>query len=63
MVALLRVMQYEFSDRKIVVHYGWPMSSWTDRLAIGVMVFNLMKLPRLFPKFTFDIRYAGRATA
>jgi hypothetical protein len=26
------------------------------------MVFNLMKLPRLFPKFGFEIRYAGRTT-
>jgi len=33
------------------------MSSWWDRLSIGVMVFNLMKLPKLFPKFNFDIGY------
>jgi hypothetical protein len=39
------------------VHIGWPMSSWLDRLAIGVMTFNLMRLPRLFPQFTFDLRY------
>ena len=28
------------------------MSSWLDRLAIGVMVFNMMRLPRLFPRFS-----------
>jgi hypothetical protein len=39
------------------VHIGWPMSSWLDRLAIGVMVFNLIRLPRLFPQFNFEIRY------
>ncbi len=60
MVALLRVMEYEFPHRKIVVHLGWPMSSWLDRLAIGVMVFNLMRLPRLFPHMTFLMRSSTR---
>lgn len=57
MVAFLKVVEYELSDRAITVHFGWPMSSWWDRLSIGVMVFNLMKLPKLFPKFNFDIGY------
>ena len=56
-VAMLRVIEYEMSDRPVVIHFGWPMSSWVDRLSIGVMVFNLMKLPRLFPDFDFDIQY------
>ncbi len=56
-VSLLKVMEYEFPDRKVFVHLGWPMSSWWDRMAVGVMVFNLMRLPRLFPSFEFDIRY------
>src|SRR5208337_1491389 len=42
MVSLLKVVQYELSDRHVVVHLGWPMSSWMDRFAIGVMVFNIM---------------------
>jgi amino acid transporter len=57
LVALLRVVEYEFADRVITVHLGWPMSSWLDRLAIGVMVFNMMRLPRLFPKFRFIMSY------
>jgi amino acid transporter len=57
MVALLRVVQYEFADRQVTVHLGWPMSSWLDRLAIGVMVFNMMRLPRLFPHFRFTMSY------
>lgn len=57
-VAILRVVEYEMGDRQIVVHFGWPMSSWIDRMSIGVMVYNLMKLPRLFPGFDFDIHYA-----
>lgn len=58
-VSVLRVIEYEMSDRSIVIHFGWPLSSWIDRLSIGVMVFNLMKLPSLFPKFNFDIQYGG----
>ena len=59
LVALLRVMEYEFADRQIVVHLGWPMSSWLDRLSIGVMVFNIMRLPRSFPNFRFTMSYAA----
>ena len=57
MVSLLRVVEYELAGWEIKVHIGWPMSSWLDRLAIGVMVFNLIRLPRLFPHFNFEIRY------
>ena len=57
MVEFLKVIEYELSDRVITVHFGWPMSSWWDRMSIGVMVFNLMKLPTLFPAFNFDIGY------
>jgi amino acid transporter len=59
-VAILRVVEYEMGDRHIVVHFGWPMSSWLDRMSVGVMVYNLMKMPRLFPHFDFDIRYGTR---
>ena len=65
LVALLRVVEYEFPDRIVTVHLGWPMSSWLDRLAIGVMVFNMMRLPRLFPRFRFIMSYTeptGSAT-
>ncbi|MCL4504127.1 MAG: APC family permease, partial [Deltaproteobacteria bacterium] len=65
LVALLRVVEYEFADRIVTVHLGWPMSSWLDRLAIGVMVFNMMRLPRLFPHFRFIMSYTeptGAAT-
>jgi amino acid transporter len=57
MVAFLKVVEYEFTERVVTVHFGWPMSSWWDRLSIGVMVFNLMKLPKLFSNFNFDIGY------
>ncbi|HEX9882856.1 MAG TPA: amino acid permease [Desulfobaccales bacterium] len=63
LVSLLRVVEYELAERRVVVHFGWPLSSWWDRLAVGVMVFNLMRLPRLFPGFEFDIRYRRPAPA
>ncbi len=65
LVALLRVVEYEFGDRQVTVHLGWPLSSWLDRLSIGVMIFNMMRLPRLFPRFRFIMSYTeptGAAT-
>jgi len=59
-VSLLKVVEYEFPDREVTVHFGWPLSSWLDRLSIGVMVFNLMRLPRVFPQFEFDMKYGRR---
>jgi hypothetical protein len=63
LVTILRVVEYEMPDRRVTVHLGWPMSSWWDRLSIGVMVFNLMRLPRLFPAFVFEIGYEPRSLA
>jgi amino acid transporter len=58
-VSLLKLIEYEMPEQKVFVHFGWPLSSWLDRLSIGVMVFNLMRLPKRFPKFNFAIDYAG----
>ncbi len=63
MVNLLKVVEYELSDRHVVVHLGWPLSSWMDRFAIGVMVFNMMRLPRQFPNFEFIMHYFKRSEA
>lgn len=59
MVSLLKVVEHELTDRKVNVQFGWPLSSWIDRLSIGVMVFNIMRLPRQFPQFRFTITYPG----
>jgi hypothetical protein len=63
LVAILKVIEYEMGDREVVIHLGWPMSSWLDRMSTGVMVYNLMKLPRLFPDFDFDIQYSKKLPA
>jgi len=57
---ILYTIDYELPDKKVVVHFGWPLSSWIDRLSTGVMVFSIMRLPKLFPRFTFVIEYFGR---
>jgi hypothetical protein len=56
-VSLLKLIEYEMPEQKVSVHFGWPLSSWLDRLSIGVMVFNLMRLPKRFPQFNFSIDY------
>jgi hypothetical protein len=56
-VGLLELLESEFSDRKVVVNIGWPLSSWQDRLAIGVRYINIMRLPLRFPGFEFIMRY------
>ena len=57
LVAFLKVVEHELSHQSVTVYFGWPLSSWIDRMAIGVMVFNLMRLPKLFPQFEFIMRY------
>lgn len=59
LMSLLEMLQYDFADRQIVVHLGWPTSSWLDRMSTGVMVFSLMRLPRQFPDFDFVLEYPG----
>ncbi|MEK7818520.1 MAG: APC family permease [Bacteroidota bacterium] len=59
MMEMLYTLDYELTDKKIVVHFGWPLSSWIDRLSTGVMVFSIMKLPKTFPRLNFSIDYFG----
>jgi amino acid transporter len=59
LMSLLAMLQYDFGERRIVVHLGWPTSSWIDRMSTGVMVFSLMRLPHEFPDFDFVLEYPG----
>lgn len=56
-VGFLKGAEQELPDKQIRVQFGWPMSSWIDRISIGVMVLNLMRLPRIFPRIDFIISY------
>ncbi|MFA5109788.1 MAG: APC family permease [Desulfobaccales bacterium] len=62
MVYLLRLIETEFPDRHVVVHIGWPLSSWFDRLSMGVMYLKLIRLPWMFPAFGFIMRYTTRVS-
>lgn len=55
--ALLDLIEAEFAGADVQVHLGWPLSSWLDRIATGVFVANLMRLPMMFPKLRFAIEY------
>jgi hypothetical protein len=56
----MQTLKYEFPDKKFVIHFGWPTSSWIDRVSVGVMVFSIMRLPKLFPEYDFVIEYEGK---
>ncbi|MCU7494169.1 MAG: amino acid permease, partial [Ignavibacteria bacterium] len=57
-VALLRTLEYEMPpEKKLHIHFGWPLSSWLDRMSIGVMIYNIIHLPKKFPHFTFHMDY------
>src|SRR5439155_978551 len=34
--AILELLQEELDGREVHVHFGWPTSSWLDRMAVGV---------------------------
>jgi amino acid transporter len=59
LMSLIHMLQYDFADRKLVFHLGWPTSSWIDRFSTGVMVYSIMRLPRRFPAYSFVIEYEG----
>lgn len=55
--SVLNTIEYEIpsSERDIHLHFGWPLSSWWDRLSTGIMIHNIMKLPRKFPNYHFHM--------
>jgi amino acid transporter len=58
---IIELVRYELPGKRVVFHFGWPVSSWFDRLSTGVMVYSLMRLPRQYPEFEFKIEYAPRS--
>ena len=59
--ALLALVQEELGERHVAVHLGWPTSAWLDRMATGVFVWNVLRLPRLFPRLSFRIEHGASA--
>lgn len=62
-VATLALLAQEFRGQSMTVHFGWPLSSWLDRMAMGVFVANLMRLPNRFPEVEFVIEHGVRRLA
>ncbi len=59
--SLLETVKYEIGgEKKISIHFGWPMSSWLDRLSVSTMIYNITRLPKKFPEFTFSMNYFGK---
>jgi hypothetical protein len=54
---VLELLEEELDGRDVTVHFGWPTSSWLDRMATGVFVAALMRLPRHYPRMRFNIEY------
>ena len=61
--AVLALLEEELEGREVHVHFGWPTSSWLDRLAVGVFVATLMRLPKHFPKLAFSIDHPARTVS
>jgi amino acid transporter len=59
-LAILCTLRVDLPEKRFVIHFGWPLSSWIDRLGVGIFTFNLMKLPKLFPEFEFAIECSPR---
>ncbi|MGE5430176.1 MAG: APC family permease [Syntrophomonadaceae bacterium] len=58
-IALLHTLEYEMPpEKKLHIHFGWPLSSWLDRMSIGVMIYNIIRLPKRFPNFDFIMEYS-----
>jgi hypothetical protein len=58
--ATLALVQEELDGREVHVHFGWPTSSWLDRMAVGVFVANLMRLPKTYPGLRYSIDFVPK---
>lgn len=60
--SVLKAIEYEIpkNEKDIHLHFGWPLSSWLDRLSTGIMIHNIIKLPRIFPNFHFHMDHEGK---
>jgi amino acid transporter len=51
--SVLELLDEELGGRDLTAHFGWPTSSWLDRMATGVFVANLMRMPLRYPRLRF----------
>ena len=54
---ILETIDYEVpANVKLILHFGWPSSSWFDKFSTGVFVHFLIKLPRKFSRFQYIMK-------
>jgi amino acid transporter len=58
-VVILELLVEELEGRDVTIHFGWPTSSWVDRMVTGVFVHNLMRLPPKYPSLHFAMECAA----
>src|SRR4029453_6004915 len=56
-IVILELIEEELDGLDVTVHFGWPTSSWLDRMATGVFVAALMALPRGYPPLRFVMEH------
>jgi amino acid transporter len=56
-ISILELIEEELDGLDVTVHFGWPTSSWLDRMATGVFVAALMRLPRRYPRLRFVMEH------
>ncbi len=54
---LLEEIYEDHADKPFNIHFGWPLSSWFERMFTGVMVYNILQLPKSFPSWNFLMEY------
>ena len=54
---LLEAINEQYPNKTFTIHFGWPLSSWFERIFTGVMVYNILQMPKQFPNWNFIIEY------
>ncbi|MCW5891268.1 MAG: amino acid permease [bacterium] len=58
--SVLELLDEELGGRELTIRFGWPTSSWIDRMATGVFVANLMRMPLRYPRLHFAMESRGQ---
>ncbi|MBE3596561.1 MAG: amino acid permease [Hydrogenibacillus sp.] len=61
MEAVIGKLRQAHPEKRLIVHFGWPLSSWWERLSMGLMVHRLVMMPKRFPDLEYHIDYVPRA--
>lgn len=61
--SVLELLDEELGGRDLTIHFGWPTSSWLDRMATGVFVANLMRMPLRYPRLRFVMESSAQPSA